>query len=447
MLAAPCCHHDIAAQLRRSPTPAPYAMLTRHGILRERFADTLTDALRASLLRLQGYRVDVMQFVESKHTPRNTMLRAVRTGAPVKGGGVRKEYDELVDDVGGPAAARRAAGACRMRERVVGRRGRGAVRARRRWPSPADGRRRGRSASRTRQIVESSGLVVADGLFVTTNDSGDTGRVFMVDPATGETVGVTTWPGEPEDVEALAPAGAGRRLGRRHRRQRRRPRDSIERHPAAGRPRRPGRRRRRPTSWSTPTAPRDAETLLADPRTGRLLVASKGIFGGTLYAAPRELSADGPNPLRELGDDPADRHRRRVLPRRPAPRAARLRARGRLHLPRPRGGRRARPARAAAGRGDRGRRRRRGSTSASEGRARAGARGDAARRLRAVRGRRRPSRAPSPSAEPSPTPARARARSCREAEPQSSREPWQWLLGTALFVVAVVVVLRAVRPR
>ena len=96
VLAAPCCHHDIAAQLRKAPTPAPYAMLTRHGILRERFADTLTDALRASLMRLQGYRVDVMQFVESQHTPRNTMLRAVRTGAAVKGGGVRKEYDDLV---------------------------------------------------------------------------------------------------------------------------------------------------------------------------------------------------------------------------------------------------------------------------------------------------------------------------------------------------------------
>ena len=97
VLAAPCCHHDIAAQLRRQPTPTPYAMLTRHGILRERFADTLTDALRASLMRIQGYRVDVMQFVESRHTPRNTLLRAVRTGTPVKGGGVRKEYDELVD--------------------------------------------------------------------------------------------------------------------------------------------------------------------------------------------------------------------------------------------------------------------------------------------------------------------------------------------------------------
>lgn len=100
VLAAPCCHHDIAAQLRKAPTPAPYAMLTRHGILRERLADTLTDALRASLMRLSGYRVDVVQFVESQHTPRNTMLRAVRTGAPVKGGSVRKEYDDLVETWG-----------------------------------------------------------------------------------------------------------------------------------------------------------------------------------------------------------------------------------------------------------------------------------------------------------------------------------------------------------
>ena len=96
ILAAPCCHHDIAAQLRRNPTPAPYSMLTRHGILRERFADTLTDALRGSMLRLQGYSVGVVEFVESQHTPRNTLLRAVRTGKPVKGGQVRKEYDDLV---------------------------------------------------------------------------------------------------------------------------------------------------------------------------------------------------------------------------------------------------------------------------------------------------------------------------------------------------------------
>ena len=96
VLAAPCCHHDIAAQLRTQPTPAPYAMLTRHGILRERFADTLTDGLRSSLLRVAGYRVDVMQFVGSQHTPRNTLLRGVRTGAPSSDGSARREYDELV---------------------------------------------------------------------------------------------------------------------------------------------------------------------------------------------------------------------------------------------------------------------------------------------------------------------------------------------------------------
>jgi hypothetical protein len=100
ILAAPCCHHDIAAQLRKEPTPAPYAVLTRHGILRERFADTLTDGLRASLLRLEGYRVDVMQFVGSEHTPRNTLLRGVRTGRPVSGGSARREYDELVETWG-----------------------------------------------------------------------------------------------------------------------------------------------------------------------------------------------------------------------------------------------------------------------------------------------------------------------------------------------------------
>jgi Methyltransferase domain len=94
VLAAPCCHHDVAAQLRRAPTPTPYSLLTRHGILRERFADTLTDAMRASVLRLVGYRVDVIEFVESQHTPRNTLLRAVRTGA-TPSESVRREFTDV----------------------------------------------------------------------------------------------------------------------------------------------------------------------------------------------------------------------------------------------------------------------------------------------------------------------------------------------------------------
>src|SRR3954465_3611472 len=58
-------------------------------------------------------------------------------------------------------------------------------------------------------IIESSGLVVVGDLVVTTNDSGDSGRVFAVDPEDGRTVGVTSWQGDPTDVEALAPDGHG----------------------------------------------------------------------------------------------------------------------------------------------------------------------------------------------------------------------------------------------
>ncbi|MGL5827218.1 MAG: methyltransferase, partial [Nocardioides sp.] len=100
VLAAPCCHHDVAAQLKRVAAPAPYSLLTGDGILRERFADTLTDALRAGLLRGRGYRVDVVEFVESRHTPRNTMIRAVRAGVPASGSEQRKrgaEYHELAE--------------------------------------------------------------------------------------------------------------------------------------------------------------------------------------------------------------------------------------------------------------------------------------------------------------------------------------------------------------
>jgi SAM-dependent methyltransferase len=96
ILAAPCCHHDIAAQLRQVGAPAPYRALTRAPILRERFADVLTDSLRAALLRLHGYRVEVVEFVDSAHTPRNLLLRARRSGAPADGR-QRTEYAGLVE--------------------------------------------------------------------------------------------------------------------------------------------------------------------------------------------------------------------------------------------------------------------------------------------------------------------------------------------------------------
>ncbi len=100
VLAAPCCHHDIQRQLTGAraagtPVPYPFAGLTRHPILAQRFADVLTDALRADLLRLLGYRVDVVEFVDSRHTPRNAMVRATFTGAP-SSPERRSEYTDVV---------------------------------------------------------------------------------------------------------------------------------------------------------------------------------------------------------------------------------------------------------------------------------------------------------------------------------------------------------------
>jgi SAM-dependent methyltransferase len=95
VLAAPCCHHDLQRQLTQSSGTLPFAGLTRHPILRERFADVLTDSVRADLLRLLGYRVDVVEFIDSKHTPRNALIRALRTESSPTARRI-SEYTELV---------------------------------------------------------------------------------------------------------------------------------------------------------------------------------------------------------------------------------------------------------------------------------------------------------------------------------------------------------------
>lgn len=96
VVAAPCCHHDLERQLDAQTLPSPYVLLTRHGILRERMADVLTDGLRAALLRQRGYRTEVIEFVDSRHTPRNAIIRAVRTGATASADD-RQAYADLRD--------------------------------------------------------------------------------------------------------------------------------------------------------------------------------------------------------------------------------------------------------------------------------------------------------------------------------------------------------------
>jgi SAM-dependent methyltransferase len=82
VLAAPCCQHDLQAQIDGATTPVEFAPLLRHGIVRERLGDLLTDSLRAEVLRAHGYRTDVIEFVSTEHTAKNLMIRAVRTDRP-----------------------------------------------------------------------------------------------------------------------------------------------------------------------------------------------------------------------------------------------------------------------------------------------------------------------------------------------------------------------------
>jgi hypothetical protein len=150
------------------------------------------------------------------------------------------------------------------------------------------------------QIVESSGLVARDGLFVTINDSGDSGRTFVVDGATGRTVGGATWSAEPEDVEAIAPMPDGSVLvgdiGDNNE-----DRDSVT---LLEMPSGRGFQDVEPREFSLTYSdgPHDAETLLVQPTTGQVFVVSKSLLGGVLYEAPKELTTDGPNVLEPIGD-------------------------------------------------------------------------------------------------------------------------------------------------
>lgn len=79
IMAAPCCMHELQTQIKDSPEP--WGLLTKYGLVRERLVDLLTDSLRAQILKLLGFRVDIVEFIGGEHTARNILIRAVKTGA------------------------------------------------------------------------------------------------------------------------------------------------------------------------------------------------------------------------------------------------------------------------------------------------------------------------------------------------------------------------------
>jgi hypothetical protein len=76
LVTSPCCHKQIRPQLRCPPALAP---ALGHGILEERFAEILTDGIRALALQREGYSARVFEFIEPEHTGKNLMLSAVRS--------------------------------------------------------------------------------------------------------------------------------------------------------------------------------------------------------------------------------------------------------------------------------------------------------------------------------------------------------------------------------
>ena len=84
ILSVPCCQHELNGQMN-SEILAP---VFRYGLIKERMAALFTDAFRAEMLREQGYQVQILEFIDMEHTPKNILIRAVKGSRP-------KELPEL----------------------------------------------------------------------------------------------------------------------------------------------------------------------------------------------------------------------------------------------------------------------------------------------------------------------------------------------------------------
>ncbi|MBB6731952.1 class I SAM-dependent methyltransferase [Cohnella zeiphila] len=96
ILSVPCCQHELFGQISQ-PLLKP---LLKHGLLKERFSALVTDAVRAQLLELAGYRTQLLEFVDMENTPKNLLIRAVRTGRPASSREQLEEYARMRDFLG-----------------------------------------------------------------------------------------------------------------------------------------------------------------------------------------------------------------------------------------------------------------------------------------------------------------------------------------------------------
>ena len=93
ILSVPCCQHEVNKQIETED----YSLLTRYGIIKERFSALTTDAIRANLLECCGYRTQLLEFIDFEHTPKNILIRAVRR--PVMPSSAKKKYLIEVENI------------------------------------------------------------------------------------------------------------------------------------------------------------------------------------------------------------------------------------------------------------------------------------------------------------------------------------------------------------
>lgn len=82
ILSVPCCQHELNGQIKNELL----APLFQYGIIKERMAALITDAMRAEYLKSRGYDVQILEFIDMEHTPKNILIRAVKTGKPKNNG-------------------------------------------------------------------------------------------------------------------------------------------------------------------------------------------------------------------------------------------------------------------------------------------------------------------------------------------------------------------------
>ena len=91
IMAVPCCQHEVNKQIACSQLQP----LLKYGLIKERMAALITDAVRANLLEEQGYDTQILEFIDMEHTPKNLLIRAVKRSGTVKMTGRNRVEDTL----------------------------------------------------------------------------------------------------------------------------------------------------------------------------------------------------------------------------------------------------------------------------------------------------------------------------------------------------------------